>query len=80
MDCGFKLIENENGVFLTYVLSGGIKCENKGTLAVADALNNIAKTITEQMREYIDTFPIKKDILNDVIQRIKANKNEGTEI
>lgn len=67
METGFKLIENENGVFLTYVLSGGVICKGKDTIAVAKALDNIKKTIAEQMLAYISNYSFNEEVFDDLV-------------
>ena len=47
MENGFKLIENENGMFLTYVLAGGIPCEGTDRISVARAMDKIKSSINE---------------------------------
>lgn len=47
MENGFKLIENENGMFLTYVLAGGMPCEGADRISVARAMDKIKSSINE---------------------------------
>lgn len=52
MENGFKLIENENGMFLTYVLAGGMPCEGADRISVARAMDKIKSSINEQMIDF----------------------------
>jgi len=53
MENGFNLIENENGVFLTYVLSGGVLCEGTDRISVARAMDKLKCSINEQMVDFV---------------------------
>ena len=85
---GFKLIENENGMFLTYVLAGGIPCEGTDRISIARAMDKIKSSINEQMidftwkHEYLEEVEGEQSeeiikIVNDELTHIE---NEGTEI
>ena len=52
MENGFKLIENENGTFLTYVLAGDIPCEGTDRISVARAMDKIKSSINEQIIDF----------------------------
>lgn len=88
MENGFKLIENENGMFLTYVLAGGMPCEGTDRISVARAMDKIKSNINEQMvdftwkHEYLEEAKGAQSeeiikIVNDELNRIE---NERTEI
>ena len=88
MENGFKLIENENGMFLTYVLSGGMPCEGTDRMSVAKAMDKIKSSINEQMmdftrkHEYLEEVEGEQseEIIKIVNDELTHVKNEGTEI
>lgn len=73
METGFKLLENENGYYVTYVLSGGVSCKSNQVTDVADAVDKIGKVILDQMVKFLNTCP-------KTLNTLKENENEGTEI
>ena len=88
MENGFKLIENENGVFLTYVLAGGMPCEGIDRISVARAMDKIKSSINEQMinftrqYEYLEEVEGEQseEIIKIVNDELTHVENEGTEI
>ena len=88
MENGFKLIENENGMFLTYVLAGGIPCEGTDRISVARAMDKIKSSIDEQMmnftrkHEYLEEVEGEQseEIIKIVNDELTHVENEGTEI
>ena len=88
MENGFKLIKNENGMFLTYVLAGGILCEGTDRMSVAKAMDKIKSSINEQMmdftrkHEYLEEVEGEQseEIIKIVNDELTHVKNEGTEI
>ena len=88
MENGFKLIENENGMFLTYVLAGGMPCEGSDRMSVAKAMDKIKSSINEQMmdftrkHEYLEEVEGEQseEIIKIVNDELTHVENEGTEI
>lgn len=88
MENGFKLIENENGVFLTYVLAGGIPCEGTDRISVARAMDKIKSSINEQMinftwaHDYLEEIEGEQseEIIKIVNDELNSVENEETEI
>ena len=88
MENGFKLIENENGMFLTYVLAGGMPCEGTDRISVARAMDKIKSNINEQMvdftwtHEYLEEVEGEQseEIIKIVNDELNCVENERTEI
>lgn len=88
MENGFKLIENENGMFLTYVLAGGMTCEGTDRISVARAMDKIKSNINEQMvdfiwkHEYLEEVKgaQSEEIIKIVNDELNCIENERTEI
>ena len=88
MENGFKLIENENGMFLTYVLAGGMPCEGTDRISVARAMDKIKSSINEQMIdftwkcEYLEEVEGEQseEIIKIVNDELNCVENERTEI
>lgn len=88
MENGFKLIENENGMFLTYVLAGGMPCEGTDRISVARAMDKIKSNINEQMvdfiwkHEYLEEVKgaQSEEIIKIVNDELNCIENERTEI
>ena len=88
MENGFKLIENENGMFLTYVLAGGIPCEGTDRISVARAMDKIKFIINEQMIDftwahgYLEEVEGEQseEIIKMVNDELNSVENERTEI
>ena len=88
MENGFKLIENENGMFLTYVLAGGMPCEGTDRISVARAMDKIKSSINEQMVDFTWTHEYLKEvegeqseeIIKIVNDELNCVENERTEI
>lgn len=88
MENGFKLIENENGMFLTYVLAGGMPCEGTDRISVARAMDKIKSNINEQMVDFTSKYSYleevegeqSEEIIKIVNDELNCIENERTEI
>lgn len=88
METGFKLIENENGIFLIYVLSGGVTCEGIDRISVAKAMDKLKSNINEQMVDFVWSHEYLEEVAGEQSEEVikildnelNSVENEGTEI